>query len=480
ADPSLGQTVAQRETLLNSGGLTIKTSVDLRFQRAADKSTAAHVKATDKAIGALAMVEPGTGNVRAISQSRPMGRNSKKGQTFLNYVVDSKYGDSNGFQAGSTFKLFVLATAIEQGLPTSTSFNSPQRLSIPNNEFEDCDGPYPSYQSWTVNNSTGHGYFNMYRGMQNSVNTYFAQLEKKTGLCKPYALARAMGVSLTDPTRERVPSFTLGVADVSPLEMAGAYATVAARGLHCDARPVLRILNAAGKTFKAYPKACKQVMKQSTADTVNDILRGVMQRGGFGAALALDKPSAGKTGTTSFNKAVWFDGYTPALATASMVAGANQQGQPISLNGQTIGGAFVNSAHGSTTAGPIWRDAMREIEKYLPNEDFVKPVRTYTRQPGTQVPSVIGMTVKDASATLTAAGFTVSIAGATYSDIPKGLVALTSPGGGSSIPAGSSVTIYVSAGPKPGGGATTGGGQQGPGSPGTSPTGKPGHGHGHG
>ncbi|MFL6022892.1 MAG: transglycosylase domain-containing protein, partial [Marmoricola sp.] len=156
ADPSLGQTVAQRETLLNSGGLTIKTSVDLRFQRAADKSTAAHVKATDKAIGALAMVEPGTGNVRAISQSRPMGRNSKKGQTFLNSVVDSKYGDSNGFQAGSTFKLFVLATAIEQGLPTSTSFNTPQRLSIPNNQFEDCDGPYPSYQSWTVNNSTGH------------------------------------------------------------------------------------------------------------------------------------------------------------------------------------------------------------------------------------------------------------------------------------------------------------------------------------
>ena len=63
------------------------------------------------------MVQPGSGDVLAISQSRPMGRNSKKGETFLNYVVDSKYGDSNGFQGGSTFKVFVLAAALEQGLP---------------------------------------------------------------------------------------------------------------------------------------------------------------------------------------------------------------------------------------------------------------------------------------------------------------------------------------------------------------------------
>jgi membrane peptidoglycan carboxypeptidase len=479
-DPSLGQTVAERQTLLNSGGLTIKTSVDLRFQKAADKATRHAVKATDKAIGALAMVEPGTGNVRAISQSRPMGRNSKKGQTFLNYIVDRKYGDSNGFQAGSTFKLFVLSSALEQGLPTSTSFNSPNALSIPSNEFEDCNGPYPSFQPWNVHNSTGSGYFDMYRGMQNSVNTYFAQLEKKTGLCKPYALARSMGVSLTDPSHERVPSFTLGVADVSPLEMAGAYATVAARGLHCDARPVTKILNSAGRTFKAYPPRCKQVMKQSTADTVNDILRGVMQSGGFGAGLALDKPSAGKTGTTSFNKAVWFDGYTPALATASMVAGANQQGQPISLNGQVIGGRFVASAHGSTTAGPMWAEAMRAIQDYLPDEDFTKPDRAATQQPQGNVPSVVGMTVQAATSTLSGLGFQVRVAGAVYSnDVAKGLVAQSSPGGGASAPDGSLVTLYVSAGPAKSGGGTGGGGGGGTPSP-TKPTKSPRHGHGHG
>ena len=127
ADPSLGTTVADRQQLLNSGGLTIKTTVDLDFQRAADRRRPRPaVNRHDQAIGALAMVQPGTGDVMAISQSRPMGRDKKKGQTFLNYVVDSKYGDSNGFQAGSTFKLFVLARRPRAGpAHLDTSFNSP-------------------------------------------------------------------------------------------------------------------------------------------------------------------------------------------------------------------------------------------------------------------------------------------------------------------------------------------------------------------
>ena len=116
--------------------------------------------------------------------------------------------------------------------------------------------------------------------------------------------------------------------------MASAYATFAARGKHCENRPVTQILNSEGKVFKNYKKDCDQVMQEKTADTVNDILRGVMQPGGFGQALALNKPSAGKTGTINSNMAVWFNGYTPALATAAMIAGANQQGHWITLNGQ--------------------------------------------------------------------------------------------------------------------------------------------------
>ena len=445
ADRALGRTVADRVQLINSGGLTIKTTVDLKFQHAADDATRASVRPTDQAIGALAMVQPGTGDVLAISQSRPMGRDKKKGETYLNYVVDSKYGDSAGFQAGSTFKVFVLAAALEQGLRTSTAFNSPPQIHIPQNEFADCNGPYPITSLWEPHNSTSSGHFDMYKGTQLSVNTYFAQLEKKTGLCEPYALARAMGVELTDPAHERVPSFTLGVANVSPLEMAGAYATLAGRGRHCDNRPVTQILNSAGKVFKDYPENCQQVLQESTADTINNILRGVMAPGGFGQALTLDKPSAGKTGTIDRNAAVWFDGYTPTLATSAMIAGANSEGHPITLNGQSVGGRYIDVAHGSTVAGPMWAIAMREIQNQLPNEDFAPPGPP-TGAIDVQVPDVTGMSVNKATERLALDGFRTLLSDNRPSKHRAGSVAETDPPPGTSAPRGTTVTIHPSSG----------------------------------
>ena len=447
SDKSLGKTAADRAQLINGGGLTIKTTVDLDYQRAADNAAEASVRPRDQAIGALAMVKPGSGDVLAIAQSRPMGRERKLGETFLNYVVDSKYGDSNGFQAGSTFKVFVLAAALEQGLPTSTRFNAPEQVNIPQNEFMDCDGPYPVSSLWSPSNSTSSGNFDMYKGTQLSVNTYFAQLERRTGLCEPYALAKAMGIDLTDPPRERVPSFVLGIADVSPLEMASAYATFAARGKHCDNRPVTEIRNSEGKVFKKYKKDCNQVMQEKTADTVNDILRGVIEPGGFGQALALNKPSAGKTGTINSNMAVWFNGYTPALATAAMIAGANQQGHWVTLNGQTVGGRYVSSAAGSTLAGPMWALAMRAVQDDLPSNDFVPPgLTTDEGQIEVEVPDVTGVSTRRAAQRLAGAGFYVSIGERLDSDEPQGTVAETSPDIGEGAPRGSTVTVHPSKG----------------------------------
>jgi membrane peptidoglycan carboxypeptidase len=447
ADPALGKTTAERAQLLTSGGLTIKTTVDLRFEKAAEEAAANRVRATDQAIGAVAMVEPGTGNVLGIGQSRPMGRDRKKGQTFLNYVVDKKYGDSNGFQGGSTFKVFVLAAALEQGLSSHTAFVSPEAITIPNGSYPDCDGNYPASDTHTWHNSTttGSPRFDMYKGTQLSVNTYFAQLERKTGLCEPYALARAMGVDLTDPDHERVPTFTLGVADVSPLEMASAYATLAARGKHCENRPVTQILNSDGKVFKNYPQKCKQVLQENTADTINDILRGLMKPGGFGQSLVLDKPSAGKTGTIDGNMAVWFNGYTPKVSTASMVAGVNSVGSHITLNNQIVGGANVGTAHGSTTAGPMWAEAMRAIQDDIPYADFTKPSGS-GEQVQVTIPDVAGMSTRRAAEILAGAGFYVSTGDGRASDEPRGRVAETSPAAGETTPRGSTVYIYPSDG----------------------------------
>ena len=127
-----------------------------------------------------------------------------------------------------------------------------------------------------------------------------------------------------------------------PLTMAQAYATFAARGLHCDPRPVVAIDDSNGHQLKTYPQQCQQVIAAPVADAVNDVLRGVQSPTGFGANLILNQESAAKTGTNDNNMSVWYMGYTPNLATASMIAGANSMGHWITLNGQLLNGTLLD------------------------------------------------------------------------------------------------------------------------------------------
>ncbi|MFI5624647.1 transglycosylase domain-containing protein [Nocardioides sp. NPDC051685] len=445
-DPAFGETEADRMALLRSGGLTIKTTLDQRFQDAAQASVEDHVYATDDAIGALAMVEPGTGRVRGLAQSRPMGDKRKKGQSYLNYMVPTQYGDSAGFQAGSTFKPFVLTAAIEQGFPLKQKINSPENIVLQESSFAGCPGDGNRVGSWPVGNSTTSGSKDAYTGTRESVNTFYAQLEQITGLCAPYKMAQKMGIQLTDPKDERVPSFTLGVTSVSPLEMAEAYATFGARGKHCDSIPVNEILDANDKLIKSYKPKCQQVMANGTADAVNDILRGLLE-GGFASNEALSVPAAGKTGTINGNRAVWFMGYTPKLATAAMIAGANYDGTWKSLNGQVVGGSYIGSASGSGQAAPMWGDAMQVIDKYLKWVDFHEVDPKVIAGNTVDVPWVGGMTVEKATKVLRSAGFQVQVGPEAYSEYDKGLVAFTTPSGDAAE--GSPITIYTSLGPEP-------------------------------
>jgi len=293
----------------------------------------------------------------------------------------------------------------------------------------------------------------MYTGTRESVNTFYIQLMRETGLCEPYELAKKMGVRLTNPEgdeygngAERVASFTLGVPDTSPLEMAEAYATFAGRGLHCDSRPVAAIEDAQGNLLKEYPSKCQQVLPGAVGDAVNDVLRGVMEPGGFGQYIAPPQVSAGKTGTTQSGRAVWFVGYTPNLAAASMIAGANQYGQPIPLGGQTVGGGYISAASGSGVAGPMWGDAMRVISQWLPDEDFQRPDSAQIAGALTTVPDVVGQSMSDAEATLRAAGFNPTIGAYVNSEVPDGSVAETTPAGGAQLSGGDTVVLHPSTG----------------------------------
>ena len=466
-DRSLGRNKEARRQMLRTGGLTIQTTIDLRFQQAADNAVRERVFPTDNAIGGMAMVEPGTGDVKALAQSRPMGSNKKAGQTFLNYVVPQEYGDSNGFQPGSTFKAFVLAQALIDGVPPDYSLTVPAQDTIPMSQFAKPDCPFQSTEIWDPSNYDDRGgTFDLYTGTQKSVNTFFAALEQVTGLCKPYELAKKMGVVLTNPEKERVPSFTLGVSDVSPLEMAEAYATFAARGEHCASRPVTAIEDTRGNTLKEYPERCTQVMENAVADTVNDILAGVLAPGGFGANIQTSQPDAGKTGTTQEGKAVWFVGYTPNLATASMIAGANSEGQPIPLSGVSVGGNPLYDVSGSGTAGPMWGQAMGVVQQWLDDVPFNRPDRSALLDQGGRVPSVGGLSIKTASRILEDAGFTAVIGPEANSSYPAGTIAFTDPGTGEQYFDGAPVTMYVSNGytpppPRNNGGGGNGGGNNG-------------------
>jgi membrane peptidoglycan carboxypeptidase len=376
---ALGSTLKERQVRLERGGLTIKSNIDLGMQSATDKAVTSTVGATDSgAIAALASVEPGTGKVRALSQSRPMGRDKKKGESFINFVVPRKYGDSGGFPAGSTFKAFTVAAALKDGVNVGQTYNAPKNMTMPAGTYKACNG-YGTAE-WKVSNSTTSGTKNMYSGTRESVNTYFSQLEKRAGLCKVVRAAESMGITV--PDRDQVGPFTLGVTSVSPLDMAAAYATFASGGLYCEPRPVNEIIDANNNSIKKYKPGCTRALTKDQAAQINDILRGVQEPGGFGYSngTGLKIPSAAKTGTAQDNQSVWYNGYTPELATASMIAGVKANGAPRSLAGVKIKGAFLNfhAVGGSSLAGPMWAKAMQKIQDQLAPVNFDAPP---SRQP---------------------------------------------------------------------------------------------------
>jgi membrane peptidoglycan carboxypeptidase len=385
AQPALGKTVDDRLAMLKRGGLTIKSNIDLSMQAAADDAVKTTVKPTDHAIAALAMIEPGTGKVRAVAQSRPMGRLKKKGESYINFTVPTAYGQSGGFPAGSTFKMFTVAAALKNGIDVGQTYNSPRSLTMPPGSYFACNGGGTA--PWPVTNSTTSGRMNMYQATRQSVNTYFAQLEKQAGLCNTVRTAEAMGITV--PDENQVGPFTLGVTDVSPLEMAAAYATPAGGGMYCKPRPIDEILDVKGQVIKKFASSCTRVLTKDQAAQINDILRGVQEPGGFGFnnGTGLSVPSAAKTGTTQENKAVWYAGYTPELATASMIAGVvtndkdpAKNGRPKSLVGVSINGSPLdfNSVGGSSLAGPMWAKAMKKIQSSLTPVNFDPPPK---RQP---------------------------------------------------------------------------------------------------
>ena len=472
-DKAFGAERADRTKLLLRGGLTITTTLDPEAQRNAQDSLADHVNPTDEVASALVSVQPGTGHIRAMAVSRDYGDKNKKGQIKFNPATDRAYGGSSGFQAGSTFKPFVAAAALEKGYPFSYPIYAPYQVRI--GDVQGCNETLRDV--WEPFNETAseNGTYTLQSGIEGSINTYFAQLEERVGVCRPKEIAESLGMARADgKPLQAVKSFTLGVDEVSPLSMAEAYASFAARGVHCQSIAILEVTDPSGNRLPVPQAGCKQAIDQDIADGINELLQGVIQRG-TGARAAIGRPAAGKTGTTNRRVSVWFVGYTPDLATAVWAGNPSPPPEGYPLQNRLIGGVYYGDVCGGCLPGPIWQQMMSRTLAGTPVASFTDAGDDVRRGDSISVPSVTGKSVEQAKALLRQAQLDPVVStDPVYVDYaPAGTVAYSYPGNGASVYPGQRVVIYVSAGPPaPEPSVTTGPGP-GPSDPGQPDLGEP-------
>jgi membrane peptidoglycan carboxypeptidase len=357
-DSAYGKTPMDRAKLLSTGGLQIYTTLNERDQEAATDAVNYVVPARSSFYNpghnadAEAMVKPGTGQIEAIAEDRPYGTNY--GQTEIDYAVNTEYGGSSGVQTGSSSKLFTLITALNQGIPFGYTQTVPGSTTLTG--YTNCQGAPAGYYNgipgaYNVSNAEGPGKStdSLYTGTTNSINVFYAELEKKVGLCNVVHTAVDLGMTRADGTSllsadggqaaaDNYPSFTLGSVNVAPLSMAAAYATVAARGMYCSPVAINKIVTASGGTMAVPSANCHPAISSAVADAVNYILQGVLTTGTAGQIGGLaGREAAGKTGTSNVanndgTPYAAFAGYTPNLVGYISVF------NPVSPTVDTMGG----------------------------------------------------------------------------------------------------------------------------------------------
>ncbi|MFI9809004.1 transglycosylase domain-containing protein [Streptomyces sp. NPDC052301] len=372
-DPVFGKTKEERAKLWNQGGLTIRTTLDPQAQQSVQASVKDHVYKSDAVATAASIVEPGTGKILAMGQSRPYGFGPN--ETQINLSVNQEMGGGAGYQPGSTFKPIVAAAAIEGGKPPTQEYSSPYEMPYPS-PVNACNGRIwrndPRKPAKLTNeNESEHGPYGMKEATAKSVNTYYVQLISDIGICPVIDMAKKMGVARADGRKiDQAPSIALGTQEMSPLTMANAYATFASRGMYCTPVAIESITRKVGSQVKSMevPKStCSRAMSEKTADTVSTLLKGVVEDGTGQEAGLGDRPSAGKTGTTDERFAAWFVGYTPNMAGAVWVGDPQHKRKMINIS---IGGVPHDKVFGGEVPGPIWRDMMNGALEGKPVEDF--------------------------------------------------------------------------------------------------------------
>jgi penicillin-binding protein 1A len=377
---------------VRSGGLRVYTTIDPRLQRVAGRVMRDTLTERTDPAAALIAINPGNGAIRAMAAVTPGKRKNQ-----YNLATQGQR------QAGSTFKTFVLTAGISQGMnPDSTTYVSAPFTWAPNPNVS-CE----QQQGWCPLETYGHTYLgsvSVTRATLASDNTVYGQLTLDVGPERVVETARKLGIR--ESPLKAVPSIGLGSIEVTPLEMASAYATVAAGGVYSKPFAIRRVVFANGKqdTVAGWGKAQRErVIPDWVAAEVTRILEENHRYGtGSLAGSYFYSPAAGKTGTTENSADAWYCGITPVLSTTVWMGYPRAQIPMYNIHGYSViaggtlpalmWGKFMQSAFPNGIArdfpqastAPVWQSWVKEYaNRYYssPSSDSTSSETTTTAEP---------------------------------------------------------------------------------------------------
>ncbi|MFP1603119.1 transglycosylase domain-containing protein [Microbacterium sp. 2216-1] len=475
-DEAFGATAEERLENMRRGGMKIYTSLDLRVQAPAVQSVHDRVPASMPDInigGAGVSIEASTGRILAIAQntrfSEAADASLANGESSQVFAADSDHAGGKGFGPGSTYKLFTLLQWLEDGRSINEVLDGRARIF---GNFPQCGGTYTQTEE-VGNFGQGGGSVNTVgRFTAVSLNTGFLAMAQQLDLCDINKMAKRLGVHWgdggdvtthglywsqedgksvqklgdADPSQgihtdanDPFPT-VLGSKSIAPIQMAGAYATVANGGKYCEPRVIDKVIGQDGEEIAPPKTTCTQAISPEVAATAAFALRSVMEGGtGTGANPWDGIPVIGKTGTAEAEHTMLVESSTE-VATAVWVG--NVTGTKDLKNYSAHGVRLDNIRYA------LAKDLQRAANIAYGGDRFPAPDANLTRRVVKDLPSVVGLSVDEATQTLQKAGFTVRVGDPVDSTVDEGLIAEQDPGAGSA-PGGTTVTIRPSSGTPP-------------------------------
>lgn len=359
-DPTFGATRVERERLLKTQGITIRTTMDPAMQDAAYSSLTNTIPVGDASglNDALVSLDPRSGRVLSMAQNTTYG--IEAGETMSNYSADGN------FQVGSTFKVFILLQWFKEGHSAYETVGSANTF-YPNGAFK-CDGRSITTEGYQVNDLAGKtGTMNVVRATGQSVNQAFVNMASRVDFCSIFDTAYDLGITEDGEVPSPYPANILGSVSASPLQMASVFAAIANSGQQCTPQSIESVTDRDENVLKEFSADCKEVISPDLANKTAALLTASAGQYYTFTRLGDGRPFAAKSGTTDGHANTWLTGFTPSIVTSAWVGHGENSSQEVGA--VTINGHYYGEIYGETFVGQnIWAPYMTQVLAGTPVE----------------------------------------------------------------------------------------------------------------